>query len=82
MQRWCGWASLTCRANSAPSGDTMLIWVEPWMGRPGATRRISSTTPMSCAGRGGQDLEMASTTDPFLNFNPKQCRPLASPDAA
>ena len=42
-------------ANSAPSALVMLIWVLPWMGRQGATRRTRSTTPRSCgkAGREG-----------------------------
>lgn len=60
-------ARRTCRANSAPSGDTTLIWVEPWTGRPGATRRISSTTPRSCAGQvrwGGKQGQAAWSRKP------------------
>ena len=32
---------------SAPSGLVMVIWVDPWMGKWGATWRMSSTTPKS-----------------------------------
>lgn len=35
-------------ANCAPSADVMLIWVEPCMGRWGATRCANATAPMSC----------------------------------